>query len=209
MRSMHTRTGRTRQRLLATTILVWLLGCGSGDGADDGTPATAGASSEAVTERVRDPVPAFDLRRLGGGRIESAGLEGKIVIVDFWATWCPPCEFQVPELNAFWEAHRDEPDLEVYGVSVDTAGEDVVAEWVSQQDVRYPVLLDGEPLARKVGALGFPTLLVIAPDGRIDEQHVGLIERATLEEALDRLRQSERADDAEPAVATDAPPAAG
>ncbi len=172
------------------------LGCGDPPAGMDAGGATGGEPAEVALE----PVPAFDLPKLGGGRVSSADLAGKIVVLDFWATWCPPCEFQVPGLNAFFEAHRDEPDLVVFGVSVDTGGEDVVAEWVAQKDVRYPILLDGEPLARRVGALGFPTLLVVTPDGLVDEQHVGLIEVETLEASLARLRTPKAA---EPALDVD------
>ncbi len=171
--------------MLATVAaLAWLgaVGCG------EAPQGEGGAEAETAAASAPEPAPAFDLPRLGGGRVVSNELAGRIVIIDFWATWCPPCEFQVPELNAFWDDHRDDPDLALFGVSVDTAGADIVAEWTAEMDVRYPILLDGEPLARKVGALGFPTLIVITPDGHIDDQHVGLIERATLEEAIARLR---------------------
>lgn len=203
------RTMRVRHLSVLLLAPVWLLAT-----ACDGEPASApgpGDPSEgaaAAEAPAREPLPAFDLEKLGGGRVASAGLGGRIVIIDFWATWCPPCEFQVPELNAFWEAHRDESDLALYGISVDTGGEDVVAAWTTEKDVRYPILLDGEPLARKVGALGFPTLLVITPDGLVEEQHVGLIERATLEETIARLRAEGGGDtDADRASAGQAPAA--
>lgn len=174
-----------RMALIVGFVLSLTIGLGCSDGGNDaGTGGAAGADAA----RALDPVPPFDLPRLGGGQVSSDDLAGRIVIVDFWATWCPPCEFQVPELNAFWDAHRDEPDVALFGVSVDTVGASDVAIWAAEMDVRYPILLEGEPLARAVGALGFPTLLVITPDGLIEEQHVGLIERASLEEALARLR---------------------
>ena len=110
------------------------------------------------------------------------------MIIDFWATWCPPCEFQAPELNAFYDSHRQDGDVEVLGISVDTEGRETVAAWVTKKQLRYPVLLSGEDLASRFGALGFPTLYVIAPDGSIDSEHVGLIERNELEEALRRQR---------------------
>jgi hypothetical protein len=90
----------------------------------------------------------------------------------------------VPELNRFYDAHRGDSDLAVFGISVDTEGVEVVKQWVAEQQVRYPILLGGEDLARRFGAQGFPTLFVVAPDGSVREQHVGLIETATLEAAL-------------------------
>jgi thiol-disulfide isomerase/thioredoxin len=112
------------------------------------------------------------------------------VILDFWATWCPPCEFQVPELNAFLEAHRGEPDVEVWGISVDTDGTDVVGAWAEEKGVRYRILMGDEDLARRYGALGFPTLIVVSPDGSVDSRHVGIIEIDDLEAALAEQRES-------------------
>ncbi len=201
---------RRRTTLLARAALMGLAlslaagACGDAKAPPAGAPAEPGAEVEQAAPAL-EPAPAFDLPRLGGGHVDSGDLAGKIVVIDFWATWCPPCEFQVPELNAFWDDHRDETDLVLYGASVDTAGADVVADWVAEKDVRYPVLLEGEPLARRVGALGFPTLIIVTPDGLIDEVHTGLIERTTLEDAVARLRREARAA-AEPEAPT-VPPA--
>ncbi len=130
------------------------------------------------------PAPDFTLEELAGGQVSLADLRGKTVVLDFWATWCPPCEFQVPSLNAFYDAHRDDSDVAVYGISVDTEGREVVDVWVGEKEVRYPILLGGDDLARRFGAVGFPTLIVVAPDGSVHSQHVGLIEIDELEEAL-------------------------
>jgi len=149
-------------------------GCDGGAPAGDAGPAP-------------DPAPEFTLNQLDGEPVSLAGLRGKTVIIDFWATWCPPCEFQVPELNAFYEDHKDSGEVAVLGVSVDTDGPEVVRAWTEEKGVSYPILLGGEDLARRYGAMGFPTLIIVDPDGQIDSRHVGLIERDQLEEALARL----------------------
>jgi protein-disulfide isomerase-like protein with CxxC motif len=98
----------------------------------------------------------------------------------------------VPELNAFWKKHRDAGDVVVVGVAVDTEGAEVVAPWVQEQKVEYPILLGDEGLARRFGAQGFPTLAIVRPDGTLDSLHVGLVEIAQLEELLAPLRASAR-----------------
>jgi thiol-disulfide isomerase/thioredoxin len=159
---------------LGLALGPWISACTPDGGAD------AGASPR--------PAPAFSLDRLGGGNVSLAELEGKTIVLDFWATWCPPCEFQVPELNRFYEAHREDSDVVVFGVSVDVEGADVVQAWVSEKQVHYPILLQGEDLARAFGAVGFPTLFVVSPEGNVLQSHVGLIEADDLEDALAESR---------------------
>ena len=167
---------------------------GSGPAPEVGAEAEAapvartGAEEAAAEAAPPREAPAFTLATLQGEAIRSADLAGKTVVLDFWATWCPPCEFQVPELNAFWENHQGDGDVVVFGVSVDVDTDDVVREWVEKKGVAYPILLGGEEVARRFGALGFPTLYVVAPDGRIAVEHVGLIEVADLETTLATLR---------------------
>jgi hypothetical protein len=90
----------------------------------------------------------------------------------------------VPELNALWEAHREAGDLAVVGVAVDVEGAEVVAPWAAEQGVGYTILIGDEELARKFGVLGFPTLVLVDPEGAIDSLHVGLIEHAELEDLV-------------------------
>jgi thiol-disulfide isomerase/thioredoxin len=140
----------------------------------------------------RQPAPEFSLPLLGtGNEVSLASLRGKIVVIDFWATWCVPCEFQVPALNAFYEAHRGDSDVALFGVSIDTEGAEDVAEWVVEKGVRYPILLaGGDDLAREFGAEGFPTVVIVRGDGTIDSRHSGLIQLAELEEILVAIRNA-------------------
>ncbi len=168
-----------RPRIRSTAGLVLavllLLACGGG------------TEGDATEESSANPAPDFTLERLGGDAVTLSALRGKVVIIDFWATWCPPCEFQVPELNAFYEAHGASGQVEVLGVSVDTDGPEVVEAWIREKGVEYPILLGDESLARRFGALGFPTLAVVDAAGNIESLHVGLIERDELEEHFERV----------------------
>jgi peroxiredoxin len=164
----------------AAAGLLALLACGPG--APDGAPE--GAAAVSAAEEARAPAPDFTLPDLAGNPVRLADFRGKTVILDFWATWCPPCEFQVPELNKLSAAHRERGDLVVIGVSVDSDGASVVAPWIAQHGVEYTVVLGSVELAQRFGAVGFPTLAVVTPDGRIDSLHVGLVEYAALEQIV-------------------------
>lgn len=158
--------------LLATALLA--VGCSAQDGS-----SAAGSAAAAV-----ELAPDFELPALDGGTVRLSDFRGKTVILDFWATWCPPCVFQVPELNKLSAAHRDSGDLMVIGVSVDVDGAEVVGPWIEENGVEYKIVLGDVELAEKFGAMGFPTLVVISPEGGIDSLHVGLIEYDSLEEIV-------------------------
>jgi peroxiredoxin len=174
---------RIRAIAASALTLAWLApGCTR---VDEPGAADAGAAAD---ESVRERAPQFALPDLRGEEVRLADFEGRAVVLDFWATWCPPCLFQVPELNAFWKKHRDAGDVAVVGVAVDADGAEVVGPWVAEQGVEYPILIGDEALARRFGAQGFPTLAIVRPDGTLDSLHVGLIELAELEELLAPLR---------------------
>ncbi len=167
-------------------VLLPELGCSAQDGGDLG----ASASRE-----PRRPAPNFDLKAVDGSPVSLAEHRGKPVVIDFWATWCVPCIYQVPELNAFWEIHRGAGDVAVIGIAVDVEGASVVAPWIEEEGVEYQIAIGDESLAREFGVMGFPTLAIINSDGNIDSLHVGLIEAEELENLVAPLIGSSQAHD--------------
>ena len=131
--------------------------------------------------------PDFSLEAIDGATVSLAKLRGQVVVVDFWATWCAPCVFQIPVLNAFWERTRGD-GVSVLGVSVDVGGREVVEPFAAEHEMAYPVLLGDEDLAQRYGAIGYPSLYVIAPDGRIASRHVGLVAEEELAAAVAEAR---------------------
>ena len=130
--------------------------------------------------------PAFDLPLLDGGgkRVDLAGLAGKSVIVNFWNSWCIPCQQETPALNAFWAEHAADPDVAMVGiVRDDTTGE--VRSYVKEHDLGYTVALDpkGEA-ALAYGTTGQPETYAISPSGVVTGKQLSRVSVDDLEALL-------------------------
>ncbi len=198
---MNARAGKAvciaRSVAVCVALGLGLLACS----AEEGERAAAGPCG---AQEERTSAPELRLQSLDGREYSLAELKGKTVVIDFWATWCPPCEFQIPVLNAIYDAWRDRGVM-VLGVSVDTDGAAVVAPYAAEHKVRYPVLLGDEALARRFGAVGFPTSVIVAPDGTIGRAHPGLLEQDELDARIACLQPAT----AVPPSAAPADPVAG
>jgi len=169
--------------------------------------AAACFESEKGPEGPREPAPGFELVRLDGVPVSLSGLRGRTVILDFWATWCAPCEVQMPVLDALWEA-RGGDGLFVLGLSMDTDPPQSVEAWLAEREIGYPIAITDQQLALDYGAWAFPTLVVVDPDGRVYRRHQGVLSRPELEAILDTIEREfaerERAVATRPRTAPDA-----
>jgi thiol-disulfide isomerase/thioredoxin len=141
------------------------------------------SSREAGT---RETAPGFSLTRLDGVPVNLEEHRGKTVILDFWATWCAPCEIQMPVLDTLWEMKGGD-ELMILGISVDIDPAPNVTAWVEKRGFEYPIAIASQQLAVEYGVLGFPTLVVIDPEGRIHTRHVGVLSRPELEDILEEI----------------------
>ncbi len=124
--------------------------------------------------RAGAKAPAFALAALSGGEVGLGDLRGRVVFVNFWATWCPPCRDEAPALERLYRSLRGE-GFEVLGVSIDDAGARAAIEgFRAEYGLSFPLLVDADRSAyRAFQATGVPETFLVDREGRLIERFVG------------------------------------
>jgi peroxiredoxin len=168
--------GEGRTRGLLTTLLVVavsfsiLLSC----------------SSENVSEKG-NAAPDFSLATLDGQQVRLSEHRGKVVILDFWATWCKPCRLELPHFIGLYKEFG-RTDLEIIGVSLDRTGSGEVAAFVEEWKIPYIIVLGNSEVVRSYGGIrGIPTTFVIDRQGNVFRKYVGYRKKEVFRRDILRL----------------------
>jgi len=126
-------------------------------------------------------VPNFTFPDINGKEISLSDHRGKVVLVNVWATWCPPCRREMPSMQRLYDELKGE-NFEILAVSIDSEGREAVAPFMEKMNLTFPALLDpGETIRPLYGITGVPESFIIDKDGVLVEKIIGPIDWATPE----------------------------
>ncbi len=141
-----------------------------------------------------EEAPGFELPLAGSEETVSlADHRGEVVLVDFWATWCPPCREQMPELEAVQNSDRDEPAVSVISINTDLPGEErlgAIETFMEDEGLTHPSALDDGPVQAAYRATTIPTLVVINPAGEVHYVGQGVHQEGRLWELAEEAWES-------------------
>jgi thiol-disulfide isomerase/thioredoxin len=180
------RTSTNRHLAFPAALAIFLSACGGGGpegpagepAAETSAPLTQGppdgTEASMVTSLLREPqvVGDFRVRTLDGMTLSSAEWRGKVVMVNFWATWCLPCRAEIPELIALQDKYRDH--LVIVGISEDDLPPEIVRKFALEQKMNYPIAMT-TPEIEKVfpGIVSLPTTFILDHEGRVAKKQIG------------------------------------
>ena len=150
----------------ALVAACFLTGCGT-------QPRSVKAASSVKPDTERHPAPEFALKDADGKTVHLEDYKGKVVLLDFFATWCGPCKIEIPWFMEWERKHKDK-GFSVLGVSMDDEGWEVVKPFLADLKVNYRVVIGNDSTAQLYGGVdALPTAFVIDREGKIAQVHVG------------------------------------
>jgi peroxiredoxin len=158
------------------------------EGCSTSSSVVRAASVKPIQERHE--APDFSLKDADGKTVRLSDYRGKIVLLDFWATWCPPCKLEIPWLIDIERKNKDR-GFEVLGVSMDDEGWEVVKPFMKEVGMNYRVVIGNDATAEMYGNVeSLPETFLIDRDGKIAAIHIGLASRKDFEDEVAQLLDS-------------------
>lgn len=138
-------------------------------------------------ELARHQAPDFALKDSSGKVVHLSDYKGKVVLLDFWATWCGPCGIEIPWFTEFQRKYKDR-GFTVLGVSMDDGGWKDVKPFVAENKINYQIVLGDDKTSDQYGDVeALPTTFVIDRQGRIATVHIGLVDKKEFDDAIQKL----------------------
>ena len=154
--------------------------------------ATVAGATTVKPEKSRKPAPAFTLKDSNGTSVKLSDYLGKVVLLNFWATWCGPCKVEIPWFIEFEQKHKDS-GFAVVGISMDEDGWETVKPYIEARRVNYRILLGDDATAQSFGGVeSLPTTFLIDRQGRVASVHIGLVSKSSYQNEIIQLLDGEK-----------------
>ncbi len=132
-------------------------------------------------------IPDYEFETLNGEKLNISDYRGKVLMINFWATWCGPCRKEIPELVKLKEKYGSE-GLEIIGIALDEEGFEVVEPFLNQFDINYTIVMDDYSYGNQLGGIYMvPTTYLVKTDGKIAFRKIGEITVENIEEKITEL----------------------
>ena len=112
--------------------------------------------------------------------------KGKVVILDLWATWCPPCRKEIPGFISLYNKYQGK-SVEILGIAFDENGSEVVPPFIKKMGINYPVYLDGGDIAQVYDLQAYPTTIIYGKDGKEANKHIGFVSEKEFDDEIGEL----------------------
>jgi cytochrome c biogenesis protein CcmG/thiol:disulfide interchange protein DsbE len=152
-------------------------------------PSAGAKASTATTKPVaeRKAAPDFELKDSEGRTVKLSDFKGKVVLLNFWATWCGPCKIEIPWFIEFERAYKDQ-GLVVLGVATDEEGWEVVKPYITEKQVNYRVVMSSPSVEQLYGGVeALPMSFMVDRQGKIASIHTGLVSKSDYENEIKEL----------------------
>lgn len=151
------------------------------------SPIHSGGARKIKQQEDRKLAPDFALKDVNGATVRLSDYRGKVVLLNFWATWCGPCKIEIPWFIEFEQKHKDR-GFAVLGISMDDGGWEVVRPFLARMNVNYRTLMGDETVAELYGGVAsLPTSFLIDREGKIASAHLGLVSKSVYENEIEQL----------------------
>jgi thiol-disulfide isomerase/thioredoxin len=138
------------------------------------------------SERVANAASGFVLQDMDGKKVNLADFKGKPVLIDFWATWCPPCRDAIPAIEKLHKMYSGK-GLVVLGISLDQGGWDEVKSFIAQYGITYPVLKGTDEVAAQYKVRTIPMLVIVDKEGKIYKRYLGFGDDEQIEKDIESV----------------------
>jgi len=176
---------RKLYRNILTCSLLALVGCSS-------APVEEPLEVNIKPLGERQAAPKFELKDVNGAVVTPAEYKGKVLLLNFWATWCVPCKAEIPWFQEFEKQFKDQ-GFSVLGVSLDEEGWDVVKPYIEERKISYRMVIGSEETSTMYGGIdSLPTTFIIDREGKIAAIHTGLVSKASYKKEIEDLLEGSK-----------------